>query len=202
MTGPVVAPVAWDPGRTADTADRLMARVAAGDREAFAELVETHKDDLVAYLYRLSGHRQTAEDLAQETFLRLYRAAGRYRARGMFRAYLYRIATHLVRSAERRGRLLRFVPLAAASAARSPLPGPEVQAEKGQALSRVARALADLPLKYRAPLVLRAVEGWSIEEIGQALSLPAGTVKSRISRARRRLRERLENEADPGREPR
>ncbi len=200
MIDPALAESCWSLDQEASVEDLLMAQVAAGDRDAFARLVEMHKDDLVAYLYRLSGHRQTAEDLAQETFLRLYRAAGRYRGRGMFRAYLLRIATNLLRSSERRARLLRFVPLAAAPAPRSPAPDPEVRAVGEQALSRVARKLAGLPLKYRAPLVLRAVEGWSIEEIAEALGLPAGTVKSRISRARRRLLDRLA-ENDESRRP-
>ena len=202
MMDPAVAQAPWALSEAAAAEDLLMARVAAGDREAFAELVELYKDDLVAYLYRLSGHRQTAEDLAQETFLRLYRAASRYRAQGMFRAYLHRIATNLLRSAERRTRLLHFVPLSAAPVTRSPLPGPEDQAEKDQALTRVAQALAALPLKYRAPLVLRAVEDWSIEEIAHALSLPQGTVKSRISRARRRLLDLLGDDRDDWRDQR
>jgi len=91
----------------------LMAGVRAGDRAAFSRLVERHKDSVVSYLTRLTGDRDRAEDLAQESFLRLYRAAAdasgisgvsgvsgasRYREQGFLRAYLFRIATNLVRS--------------------------------------------------------------------------------------------------------
>ncbi len=86
----------------------LMARVAAhGDREAFTRLVDRHKDGLVAYLARLTGCGEQAQDLAQESFLRLYRAAAQYKDRGYFRAYLFRIATNLVRSQERKAKRWR-----------------------------------------------------------------------------------------------
>src|SRR3954469_16440118 len=82
----------------------LMARVREGDREAFTDLVERHKDAAVTYLVRLTADRDRAEDLAQETFLRLFRSAGEYVEQGYLRAFLFRIATNLVRSEERRAR--------------------------------------------------------------------------------------------------
>src|SRR5258706_6896132 len=82
----------------------LMVRVREGDRDAFSDLVDRHKDAVVSYLTRLSGDRDRAEDLAQDTFLRLFRAARDYTEQGYLRAYLFRIATNLVRSVERRGR--------------------------------------------------------------------------------------------------
>src|SRR4028119_479163 len=94
-------------GQTSSPSDaELMARVRTGDREALAGLVDRHKDAVVNYLARLSGNRDRAEDMAQETFLRLFRAAGSYSEQGYLRAYLFRIGTNLVRSVvrvERRG---------------------------------------------------------------------------------------------------
>ncbi len=87
----------------------LMERLRSGDREAFARLVDRHKDAVVSYLARLSGNRDRAEDLAQETFLRLYRSAPGYVERGYLRAFLFRIATNLLRSEERRERRLRLL---------------------------------------------------------------------------------------------
>ena len=87
----------------------LMAQVRAGDREAFADLVDRHKDAVVNYLTRLTGNRDRAEDLGQETFLRLYRSAAGYVEQGYLRAYLFRIATNLVRSEERRERRQRLL---------------------------------------------------------------------------------------------
>jgi RNA polymerase sigma factor (sigma-70 family) len=88
---------------------QLMARVRSGDRDAFGMLVRRHKDSMVNYLTRLTGCRERAEDAAQETFVRLYRVAPRYSEQGRFAAYLYRIATNLVRQHERRERRRRVL---------------------------------------------------------------------------------------------
>jgi len=169
----------------------LMMGLRSGDREAFAQLVDRHKDAVVGYLARLTGSRDRAEDLAQETFLRLYRAAPGYVERGYLRAFLFRIATNLLRSEERRERRMRllapFLLLARAEdpAAPSGLLRAEVQRE-------VASAIAALPMSYRVPLVLHELEGWSYADIAVELSCREGTVKSRIFRGRERLRRSLE----------
>jgi RNA polymerase sigma-70 factor (ECF subfamily) len=188
------------------TDSELMARMARGDREALAVLVDRYKDDLVNYLARLVGRREPAEELAQDTFLRLFEAAPRYREEGKFQAFLYRIATNFARSHERRERLHRGVLGAfswgSAAAASWPFrsfePSHEhrfLEAEAGRALER---ELAGLPLKFRVPLVLFAVEGWSQRSIAEFLGCAEATVKTRIHRARERLKARLA----PYREPR
>ena len=96
--------------RALDLTDaELMVSMARGDREALAVVVDRTKDDLVNYLTRLVGRREPAEELAQDTFLRLFEAAPRYREEGKFQAFLYRIATNFARSYERRERLHRGV---------------------------------------------------------------------------------------------
>lgn len=169
----------------------LMARVRDGDRDAFADLVDRHKDAVVNYLTRLTGDRDRAEDLAQETFLRLFRSAGSYTEQGYLRAFLFRIATNLVRSEERRERRLRVL---------WPFLGrrdhDEPSAPSGLLLQelhrQVAGAVAKLPLRYRVPLVLHEIEGWTYADIAQELSCREGTVKSRIHRGRQHLRQTLE----------
>jgi RNA polymerase sigma-70 factor (ECF subfamily) len=169
----------------------LMARVREGDREAFADLVDRHKDAVVSYLTRLTGDRDRAEDLGQETFLRLYRSAGDYTEQGYLRAYLYRIATNLVRSEERRERRLRLLapflprPEHAEPAAPSGLLRQELHRE-------VAAAVAKLPLSYRVPLVLHEIEGWSYVDIAEEIGCREGTVKSRVHRGRQQLKAKLE----------
>ena len=169
----------------------LMARMRVGDREAFAQLVERHKDAVVSYLARLSGSRDHAEDLGQETFLRLFRAAATYNEQGYLRAYLFRIATNLVRSEERRERRLRLLlPLLggaepSAPAAASGLLRQEIHRE-------VAAALATVPMRFRVPLVLHEIEGWSYADIAHDLGCREGTVKSRVHRGRQHLKRRLE----------
>ncbi|HEX3127767.1 MAG TPA: sigma-70 family RNA polymerase sigma factor [Thermoanaerobaculia bacterium] len=167
-----------------------MARVRSGDREAFADLVDRHKDAVVNYLTRLTGNRDRAEDLAQETFLRLFRSAGSYSEQGLLRGYLFRIATNLVRSEERREKRLRLLmpflgrPEHAEPAAPSGMLRRELHRE-------VSAAVAQLPLRFRVPLVLHEIEGWAYADIAQALGCREGTVKSRIHRGRQHLKERL-----------
>jgi RNA polymerase sigma-70 factor (ECF subfamily) len=178
----------------------LMARVGRGDRDAFTLLVERHKDALVGYLTRLTGDRDRAEDLAQESFLRLFRAAPGYTERGFLRAFLFRIATNLVRSEERRERRLRLLLPFFGRRGRSLHPANDEHEEpaapagllRRELQSQVAAALAALPLRYRAPLVLHEIEGWSYAEIAREMSCREGTVKSRIHRGRQHLKEKLE----------
>jgi RNA polymerase sigma-70 factor (ECF subfamily) len=173
----------------------LMAAARAGEREAFATLVERHKDAVVNYLTRLTADRDRAEDLAQETFIRLWRAP-RYDEQGKLLPFLFRIATNLVRTEERRARRWRLIAAVlphaqAAAAARSPAPDPVAAMERLELRGQLVRAIAGLPFDYRVPLVMRDVEDLSYEEIAAALGCPEGTVKSRISRARTLLREQL-----------
>lgn len=169
----------------------LMAEVRAGDRTAFARLVDRHGDAVVNYLTRLTGQRDRAEDLAQESFLRLFRSAAGYREQGLLRAYLYRIATNLVRSEERRERRLRLL-LPFLGGRRHDEPSAPSGLLLQELHRQVAAAVAALPLGYRAPLVLHEIEGWSYADIARELGCREGTVKSRIHRGRRRLRQTLE----------
>jgi RNA polymerase sigma-70 factor (ECF subfamily) len=169
----------------------LFERSRGGDRAALATLVERHQDGLVNYLVRLAGSRDGAEDLAQETFLRLLTRSGGYRERGQLKAYLYCIATNLYRSHDRRRRrwgLLapRLEPPAPAARA-----GQDVELLRREAGRHLAAALKELPLRYRVPVVLRDVEDWPYEEIALLMGCREGTVKSRIHRGRRLLRDRL-----------
>lgn len=169
----------------------LMERVRGGDRDGFSTLVDRHKDAVVNYLARLTGDRDRAEDLAQETFLRLWRSSGSYVEQGYLRAFLFRIATNLVRSEERREKRYRLLlPFLrwrdhAEPAAPSGLLLQELHRE-------VAGAVAALPLSYRVPLVLHEIEGWSYADIARELGCREGTVKSRIHRGRQQLRQKLQ----------
>lgn len=168
----------------------LMLRAADGDRDAFALLVNRHKDALVNYLARLTGCRERAQDLAQESFLRLYQRADRYEDRGCFKAFLYRIATNLVRSEARRERRWRsLVPFLRDRDGQRPEAAARVL--RDEAHRKLAEAVTRLPLDYRVPLVLHEIEGWPYHEIAEQLDCRVGTIKSRIHRARKRLQEQL-----------
>jgi RNA polymerase sigma-70 factor (ECF subfamily) len=175
----------------------LMQRVCEGDAEAFGALVARYGDRVVGYLCRLTGSRARAEDLAQETFLRLYEKRHLYREQGQLAAFLYRMATRLLASEQRRlARRELFSRLFLAPEPAAPTQQRDVLANEAQ--RQVTEALASLPLAWRAPLVLHLVEGLSYPEIGQVLGCREGTVKSRLSRGRAALRQKLAGYFDGG----
>ena len=177
----------------------LLARARNGHPEAFAVLVDRYKNPLVGYLISLVRDRERAEDLAQESFLRLYEKGSNYREQGLLQAYLFRIATNLLRSEERRkARWNRIRTLFVSSNGHGPEPAEAPTQEKrllrSEESRRLRRAIAELPLHYRAPLVLHEIDGWRYREIGEALGCREGTVKSRIHRGRQILRQELEDQ--------
>ena len=173
-----------------ETDEQLMARAMQGNRTALACLVERYYATVLGYLYRLVGHnRPLAEDLSQEAFLRLAQQDG-YDARRAFRPWLFAIATNLARdhfkaAATRHTQAgLEGAALAIADVA----PGPEEHALASEQGAAVAAAIGQLGEEYRAAILLRFYHGLSIQEIAQALDIPLGTAKSRLSVGTRRLR--------------
>lgn len=186
-------------GGSRTTDSELYSQVRQGDRAAFGELIERHKDGLVNYLTRLSGNLEQAEDLAQESFLRLYERGQRYREQGKLQAYLFRIATNLYRSQIRREHRWQRLGLLFFSSngrhSEAMQQNRVLQEELGQKLSA---ALLHLPLRYRTPLVLAFIEGWTHREIADLMRCQEGTVKSRIHRGRKLLQTRLEGYRNGG----
>jgi RNA polymerase sigma-70 factor, ECF subfamily len=175
------------------TDGELMAQVAAGDRAAFAALVDRHKAPLLGYLGRLTGSRERAEELAQEAFVRLFQAAPGYREQGRLLPLLFRIATNLLRSEERRRRRWQLLaPLVANGNGHHAPSGGEADLLRDELQRRVRSELARLPFRFRVPLLLFEVEEWSYAEIAGVLGCREGTVKSRIHRGRDRLRRALQ----------
>src|ERR1051325_1520122 len=180
----------------------LLEATRTGDEAAFAELVGRYRNQITSYVYRMTGDYDCAVDLAQETFVRVYRAADRYKASHAFSTYIYRIATNLAISELRKRKRRRLVSLTGffqqndGGEAREFNP-PDLRPLQDSELvdterrSAVQRAISTLPEKYRAPLILRDVDGRSYDEIAHILETSEGTVKSRISRARGFLREKM-----------
>jgi RNA polymerase sigma-70 factor (ECF subfamily) len=185
------------------TDHRLLEVTKAGDGTAFAELVRRYRNQITNYVYRMTNDYDLAVDLAQETFMRVYAAAERYQSSYAFSTYIYRIATNLAISELRRRKRRRMVSLSSFFQEREspsdscelemPDTGPlqDVTVVEDERRAAIARAIASLPEKYRAPLVLRDVEERSYEEIACILGMNEGTVKSRINRARTFLRDKL-----------
>jgi RNA polymerase sigma-70 factor (ECF subfamily) len=197
-------PSAIQPEVLEDTASdhALLEATRTGDQDAFAELVSRYRNQITSYIYRMTNDYDGAVDLAQETFVRVYRAADRYQRTYAFSTYIYRIATNLAISELRKRKRRKLVSLTGffqsgdGSEARELNPPDErplqdselVETERRNA---VQRAISTLPEKYRAPLILRDVDGRSYDEIAEILQTSEGTVKSRISRARGFLREKM-----------
>lgn len=169
----------------------LMRRCREGDDDAFAAIVDRYKDSLVNYLTQLARSRDRAEEIAQDAFVRLYRSLGRYRDQERVGPYLFRIATNLVVSEARRQKRWSLLLPRLRAGERTSEAAPESIVLAIEIQQKVQAALEGLPLKYRAPIMLYEIEEWSYEEIGAALELRSGTVKSRISRARALLRRHL-----------
>ena len=171
--------------------EQLLAAVLAGDMDALARLVERHQGPLTGYLDRLVGADWAlAQDLAQETFMRVLR---QHIQRGdrPFRPWLYAIATNLARDHFKSAAVRRAIPLDEQLEEFAPdwAAGPEEQALAAERGGDLAAALACLSAEYRATLVLRFYNELSLQEIADTLSIPLGTVKSRLSVGLRRLRD-------------
>ena len=181
-----------------DSDAALMARVQAGDLDAFEPLVRRYERRLFGYFLNLLGDPATAADLAQETFVRVYRAAGRYQESGRFESWLFRIAANLVRSRQRRPdqrtphlSLEEASPDARELAGRGGEVRPDEAAWRAEVRRALHEALPRLPEVFREAVLLRDVEGWSYREIAEMLGVGEGTVKSRAHRGRKRLKELL-----------
>jgi len=176
-----------------------VARVLAGDRDAFRELVERHSRSIFRLAYRMTGNEHDAEEVVQETFLRAYRRLSGFESRANFGTWLYRIAVNcsldLVRSRQRHEEH-RQEPGAEQEEVVASLPaanpGPDRLLYSAEVSAKVESALAELSPKERAAFVMRHFEGHSVEEIGQALGLRTSATKNSIFRAVQKLREQLE----------
>ncbi len=174
-----------------------------GDEPAFAEIVRRYRNPITNYLYRFLNDYEEAVDLAQETFVRVYFALERYHTDYAFSTYIYRIATNLAISELRKRKRRKLVSLTGFfqydgedSQDFNPPDEkllPDQDLIENEQSRTIARAIATLPEKYRAPIVLRDVEGKTYDEIAAILALGLGTTKSRISRARKLLKEKLKN---------
>ncbi len=171
----------------------LVARAVAGDVDAFDELIRRHSGRVYGLLVRLLGNPASAEDVAQETFVRAWRALPSFRGDALFSTWLYRIAANeasrLLAKETRRRELpiddaLEEIPDLSAD--------PSVTAELGDLQAHVERCVAELPPDYRASVVLRDVEGLTNEEAAEVLGIGVRNLKSRLHRGRMAVRRCLE----------
>lgn len=177
------------------TPDELARAAAKGDIDAFETLLGLYQNKVYGLALRMCGSEEDAWDVAQEAFLAVWRALPGFRGESGFSTWLYRLTANaaidcLRREKKRRGELSiegGELPLSLPDAG----PSPQEAAEGGELRAAVNAALARLTDQHRTVLILRELQELSYEEIAGALSLDLGTVKSRISRARKALRKIL-----------
>ena len=185
--------------------NELMARLKTATQgelmRGFEIIVGRHKNAIVSFLFRFTGDFRTAEDLAQEAFLRVFKKIQDYNSTAKFSTWLYTIASNLAKDEFKRrsrhparsldwksaGDTTRDMPQAKAADTTSSVPGARL--EKDEVRLNVTKALDLLEAHDREILVLKDVQGLSYDEISEILGLPMGTVKSRISRARTAFKE-------------
>jgi RNA polymerase sigma-70 factor (ECF subfamily) len=174
------------------TDDELMGRVARGDEEAARLLVERWQTPVFAFHLRMVGSREDAQDLGQETFIRLFRHADRYRQSGQFRSWFFKIAGNLARSHLRRRRVLSWVPFSPGQHdTASPDKGPNSRVEETETQVAVRRALAQLPERQRRAIVLRSYQGLSYREISLTMGVSVPAVESLLQRGMAALGKKL-----------
>ncbi len=171
----------------------LVAAARTGDRRAERDLVMRFQPRLMGHAWRLTGDPQLAADAVQDAWLRIARGLHRLRDDAAFPAFAFQIVTRCC--AQEVGRIERDRDLSAAVAA-EPDPAPSNDADRDADLAKVRAAIAALPGDQRAAIALYHFEGFSVAETAAALDVPAGTIKTRLMHARRKLREQLTGEAD------
>ena len=195
-----------NPDISADDAalEALIARARDGDLTAFNSLVVRFQDPVYSLALRMLGSPQAAEDAAQEAFIRAWRRLDSFRG-GRFQSWLFTIVANLSRDElRRRGRrpqtsldAARDDPDRASLDPADEGPSPESIAEQGDLRTLLEQALAQLPDDWREVVVLSDVQDLAYDEIAAITGLPLGTVKSRLSRARGRLRDIISSIAEP-----
>ena len=175
---------------TTDEAD-LVRRAQDGERQAFEQLVRRHADRLYAVVLRFVADADEAEEITQEAFLRAWRGIGQFEGRSQFFTWIYRIGINEAkRRAERRPAAGTVTSIEGDPIDQAPdwSDAPELRAERSDLRRVLEDAVRALPIEYRAPLILRDVEGLSTEQAAAVMELGEAAFKSRLHRARLSVR--------------
>ena len=170
----------------------------AGKESAFEDLVHRYEKKVYSLCYKYVGNQEDALDLAQESFLRVYRSLSRFRFDAAFSTWVYRLTVNtcldFMRQQKNKASLSLDAPLRLAEGEEVPRevadrgPSPVEELERKELRGEILRALEELPEEQRIPIVLKEFQDLSYEEIADLLQIPLGTVRSRISRGRLKLK--------------
>ena len=187
------------------TDEELILEFQNENTEAFNEIVHRYKDKVVNFLYRYTGSREESEDLAQDTFLKLYKSKHLYREIARFSTWFYTIAINIAKTNLRKNKRYNSISISEFDPDNEKdfdLPSdvltPEQTAQAGIENYHIQKAIDSLDDKFKEVILLRDIQDLDYEEIAKITALPLGTVKSRINRGREKLKELLIDIYKPG----
>ncbi len=176
----------------------LIERFQQGEAYAYDQIVRRYKDQLLNFVFRFLGNAEEAEDIVQETFLRVYRNRYAYTRVAKFSTWIYTIAGNLARTELRRRKRRRLFSISTDMGLEDrdfeisdEVFNPEIHVDSAMQEELIQREISKLSPKFREVIILRDVQELSYEEISKIIRVPIGTVKSRVNRARLRLQARL-----------
>lgn len=179
--------------QTASEDGLLIRQATKGDAYAFEQLMRRHESRMYAVAVRMCGNREDAQDCVQDAMLRVYRALDRFKGQSSFSTWVYRITMNTCLDELRRRKVRASTSLdTLLESGWSPsdeTDTPERHALRSEQRTALAKAIAELPEDMRSAIVLRELQGLSYEEISEVLTVNVGTIKSRISRGREKLRQ-------------
>ena len=178
----------------------LLRRACKGDVQAFEELMQSHESRIYAIALRMMGNREDAQDCAQEAMVRIYRAMGSFKGQSALATWIYRITMNPCLADLRRRKARKVTSLdSLVDNGWSPTDTGDTPEEHGLRVEKqnaLNQAIQSLPDDMRAAIILRDVKGYSYDEIASILDANVGTIKSRISRGREKLREILSKQSE------
>ena len=181
------------------TDEKLISRFQAGDERAYVELVNRYKDKLLNFVFQFLGDLEQAEDVVQDTMIRLYEKKHYYKEIAKFSTWIYTIARNLANTELRKRKRRKTTYLSQMSKEERQYEIPAVQDDVDQSLhnefinDRIQSAINNLPEHFKIVIILRDIQELSYDDISNIVEVPLGTIKSRINRARIQLQAELQD---------
>ena len=181
------------------TDEKLISRFQAGDERAYVELVNRYKDKLLNFVFQFLGDLEQAEDVVQDTMIRLYEKKHYYKEIAKFSTWIYTIARNLANTELRKRKRRKTTYLSQMSKEERQYEIPAVQDDVDQSLhnefinDRIQSAINNLPEHFKLVIILRDIQELSYDDISNIVEVPLGTIKSRINRARIQLQAELQD---------
>lgn len=185
--------------------NRLIKEAKSGSVEAFEELIKQCQKKVFNIAYKMTGNYDDANELAQEAFIRAYKSINKFKGDSLFSTWIYRITTNVCLDELRKRKNQKVISLdedikyndeEVKQQIKDESPGPEKILEKKEINGLIRECIESLPPDYKTVIILRDIEGFSYEEISKIVNCPEGTVKSRINRARKTLRDIFKNKKE------